>query len=290
MDGLSCQSFDAADFEVVIVDNGSSPALADASLPVTSRHLGIRVIYEPRAGLTPARLAGISAARNSLLIFVDDDNVLAPQYLEVAANEFAANENLVAAGGPIEPEFESTPPSWLHEFYDLLALRDVGPTKQIVRGGAGKEWPSIAPVGAGLCIRLAAAKEYAELVKNSPTRITLDRRAGQLTSGGDNDMVFTAMHGGGDIAHLPQLRLTHLIPSGRLRPDYLGRLNRDVQRSWVAVLNIHGFCPWPWIPRWSVPMRSVRLWVRTRAWKSPAHSIRYHGLVGRLHGQADLQP
>jgi glycosyltransferase involved in cell wall biosynthesis len=286
--GLRAQTLAPPAFEVVLVDNASSPALPPDLGADQLAGLSRRVVTEPRPGLTPARLAGIAAARGDVIVFVDDDNVLDPRYLESARDAFAADTALAAAGGPVVPEYGTEPPAWSREFAPLLALRDLGPAPLHARGGAQAPWPEFAPVGAGLCVRRPAAEDYARAVATDPRRTALDRRAGQLTSGGDNDLVFTALRAGGGVAYLPALRLTHLIPESRLQPAYLARLNRAIQRSWVRVLALHGERPWPSIPRWTLPLRLARARLRTRPWRGPAENIRYHGIAGRLEGQADL--
>jgi len=284
LDGLSAQILSRDEWELLIVDNGSTPPLATA-LPANTPG---RIVHEPRAGLTRARLSGLKATKGDILVFVDDDNILAPDFLAHVRDIFLEYPRLGAAGGPVSPAFEQSPPDWTREFFGLLALRDLGPAPIIATGGPDAVWPECSPVGAGLCIRRAAVERYAEALVGDPDRLALDRRGDELTSGGDNDLVFTALHAGWDIGYFPQLALTHLIPSGRLEARYLARLNQGIQRSWVRVLALHGQKPWPAIPRWSVPLRSSRAWVRTRAWRSPVHHIRWRGLHGRFLGQADL--
>ncbi len=282
--GLAAQTLRRTDWEWIVVDNGSAPRI-DAR---TIIDLGGRMIVETQPGLTRARLAGLGEARGDISVFVDDDNVLDPQFLSRVSDLFTRHPRLGAMGGPVKPEFEQTPPEWAQEFFGLLALRDLGPAPIIAKGNAGAAWPECAPVGAGLCVRRAAVDLYIESLRTDPARVSLDRRSGELTSGGDNDIVFTALHGGWDVGYFPELGLTHLIPEDRLAEDYLARLNCGIQRSWVRVLSLHGQTPWPSIPRWSVPLRSARAWLRTQAWRSPAHRIRWRGLHGRFLGQADL--
>lgn len=282
--GLVAQTLDRIQWEVLLVDNGSTPPLASPAEALP----GLAILREETPGLTPARLRGIAAAQGEVLVFVDDDNVLAPGFLVAALARFSALPQLAVAGGPVRPEFEATPPAWLHEFRGLLALHDHGDRPQIASGGAGQPWPAFPPVGAGLCIRRTHALAYAAALDRQPERAALDRRGGELTSGGDNDLVFTALHAGGDVGYFPELALTHLIPAGRLDVDYLGRLNQGIQRSWVRVLALHGQNPWPPIPRWSVPLRSARAWLRARAWRSSVHRIRWRGLHGRFLGQSDV--
>ena len=64
--------------------------------------------------------------------------------------------------------------------------------------------------------------------------VLTDRRGNELTSGGDNDIVFCVMQAGWEVAYVPQLSLTHLIPAGRLEAGYLARLNRGIQKSCVS--------------------------------------------------------
>ena len=289
LDGLAAQTLKRADWELVMVDNGSA---SQVTLPgdwlAQNPTLAARVIVEPIPGLTPARLAGLRASRGEVVVFADDDNILAPGYLASVVIRFSENQRLGAAGGSVSPEFETPPPEWTREFWCLLALHHQGNTPRIARGAGDAPWPNFAPVGAGLCVRRSAALLYVDALGRDAARKTLDRRGASLASGGDNDLVFTIHHGGWDVAYFPELALTHLIPTTRLQPDYLARLNQGIQRSWVRVLALHGCNPWPAIPRWTVPLRSARAWLRTRAWRSPVHHIRWRGLHGRFLGQADI--
>lgn len=284
--GLSSQMLPSSQWELLLIDNGSTPSISTAELPPHTSN--IRVIVEPVPGLTAARLRGIAESRSDVIVFVDDDNVLAPNYLSDAHNLFTTLPRLGAAGGPVHPEFATPPASWITEFHGLLALHNHGVALLMQTGAEAADWPTFAPVGAGLCIRKEAARHYVEALNMDTTRRQLDRRGASLASGGDNDLVFTILHNGWDVGYFPTLTLRHLIPSERLTPAYLARLNRGIQRSWVHVLSLHGKCGWPAIPRWSVPLRVARAWLRSHAWRSPVHRIRWAGLRGRLEGQADL--
>ena len=285
--GLASQTLPRSEWELVVVDNASSPALSPAAEPLFST-LHARLLVEPAPGLTPARLAGFRAARGEILVLVDDDNVLHPTYLASVAQRFAASPALAAAGGPVVPEWETPPPAWSREFHGLLALRDLGPSPKIDYGGPAAPWPDFAPVGAGLAIRRPAALAYADAIATDPRRHTLDRTGTSLASGGDSDLVFTALHAGGEVAYFPELRLTHLIPAARLAPDYLARLNRGIMRTWVRVLALHGQCRWPAITPASVPFRVARAWFRQRAWRGPGARVRWAGARGQFEGLADL--
>ena len=74
IDSILAQTF--ADFELILVDDGSPdscPALCDAAAARDSR---IRVIHQKNRGLSGARNAGLDAAEGEWIAFVDSDDML----------------------------------------------------------------------------------------------------------------------------------------------------------------------------------------------------------------------
>jgi glycosyltransferase involved in cell wall biosynthesis len=279
LDGLRRQTLPAARWECLVVDNASTPAVGPADLS------NLRVVREARPGLSHARRRGLGEAAGLLCILVDDDNVLAPDYLEQALRAGDAHPRIGAFGGRIVPEFDAPLAGWQREFTTLLAVRDLGAEPLIAPAAAAhRQYPPYAPIGAGMVLRRKAAQAWLD----APPRDLTDRRGSELSSGGDNDIVLTLCAAGWDVAYFPELVLTHLIPPGRLDPGYLARLNEGIQRSWVRVLSLHGQRPWPPIARWTVPIRSARAWIREGAWRGPAQRIRWRGAHGRFLGRADI--
>jgi len=250
----------------------------------------LSVVVEPALGLTSARLCGFRAARGDVVVLADDDNVLAPDYLSLVLQLFARDPQLAAIGGKSLGEFEHPPAPWQEEFLGLLALRDLGEREQIAAtfrppNAVRNEYPLFAPIGAGMALRREAALAWAGDLTAHPERRRLDRTGSQLISGGDNDIVMSILEHGWSVGYFPQLRLVHLIPEGRLAPDYLLRLNRAIQKSWMQVLSLHNANPWPPIPAWSVPLRKIKAWFSYRAWSSTAARIRWHGACGHFEGR-----
>ena len=79
---LKAQTLAPERWELLVIDNVCDPPLA-CRLEL-GWHACARIVREDTLGLTPARLRGIHEAAADLLVFVDDDNVLAPDYLERA--------------------------------------------------------------------------------------------------------------------------------------------------------------------------------------------------------------
>ena len=91
-----------------------------------SWHPNARVVREDKLGLTFARLRGFAEAKGELIVMVDDDNVLAPDYLKTAVRIAEKHPMLGAFGGKCLPEFEVEPPEWLKGITSGLGLRDLG--------------------------------------------------------------------------------------------------------------------------------------------------------------------
>src|SRR5262249_24571966 len=121
---LAAQSLPKPDWELLLVDNASQQRLAD--MYDIAWHERSRHVREDTLGLTSARLRGITEAVGELLVFVDDDNVLAPDFLERAQGIPRQYPHVTVFGsGTLEPEFEAEPPPELREYLHLLALRTV---------------------------------------------------------------------------------------------------------------------------------------------------------------------
>ena len=283
--GLKDQTLAASEWELLLIDNASTPALKIAAYS-TDAPSDLRIVSEPRPGLSHARRCGFLKARGKIIVMVDDDNVLAPDYLERVVANFAAFPSVGALGGPSRPEFETPPAPWQMEFLSLLALRDLGPAPLIAglrtANAAHDTYPACSPIGAGMALRRVAAQAW--LDHSDPAELT-DRRGNALTSGGDNDIVVHVLRAGWDVAYFPELVLTHLIPNSRLDASYLARLNSGIQKSWMQVLLHHGLSDWPRIPRWTVPFRQFKAWFTHRAWSSPAARIRWQGACGHFQGR-----
>lgn len=284
---LRAQTLPAKDWECVIVDNASVPALRRSDL-LPDNPANFRLIQEPRPGLTHARRCGLRASDAEWAVLVDDDNVLATDYLKITRQLFESNPQIGVLGGISEPEFEQEPPPWIHEFLDLLACRNLGNQpilSQLQPNPANGEmdYPEGAPIGAGMGVRRSALRAWLEA---KPEELTADRLGKKLSSGGDNEIVFAALKAGFTAAYFPEIRLTHLIPAFRCTPSYLARLNRGIQESWMQVLLKHQASPWPPIPRWTVPLRQLKAWFVCRAWAGPVEVIRWQGVCGHFEGRA----
>ena len=154
LDALRAQTLPFAKWEMLVIDNASKQ-------PVQERfdfswHPAARVVREDKLGLTPARLRGIAEAQGGLLVFVDDDNVLDPDFLETALRIAAERPFLGSWSGQCRPGFEEQPAEWTRRYWGNLVIRqfETDVWSNLPR------LPDTMPCGAGLCIRLDVARHY----------------------------------------------------------------------------------------------------------------------------------
>ena len=287
--GLKQQTLPIDRWELLIVDN-ATPDLDYVASFDRSWHPAATVIRENQIGLTRARLAGIAASQGKFIVFVDDDNVLHPEYLEQVIDIFQQDSSLGAIGGKSIPEFELDPEPWVYHFHGCLALRDFGDEIKTYSYTEkdNRQHPEFAPIGAGMSLRREAAQHYVNQISFDNTRQLFDRTGRSLQSGGDCDINLTLLEAGWEVGYFPQLELTHLIPQTRLTTKYLARINRASSRSWVKVLDVHNIRSWRGIPRWTVLPRQIKAFLYYQPWKNPASYIRWQGACGLFEGQAEL--
>lgn len=219
LEALASQSLPKSEWELILVDNASSEALESWDR-ISTFDLPLRVIREEKLGLVQARLTGIRNSKGKWIVFSDDDNVLDPQYLELAIKLAGSNPRLGCFGsGTIIGQFEVEPPADVEPYLPALALRQI---KQPMLS-SNYEW-SRAPYGAGLVVRRDIAECYAAAVAVDEERLLLDRVGTGLLGCGDIDIAFTACDAGMTCGVFPELRLVHLIPNQRLDKKYLQRL------------------------------------------------------------------
>ena len=283
--GLSRQTLPATQWEFCLVDNGSSPALRAEEFETP---MAVHVVAEPRAGLLWARLCGLKATRGDYVVFIDDDTIPDAGFLSEAVSFMDAHPRVATAGGKISGRFETSLPDWIQDALWCLALRDSGDQPLEWSLGHGP-FPSWTPIGAGLLTRRAVLEPgYVDHVSSHWRAIEKNSWVGQGVGGvEDKDLVLYGLRAGWSTGYVPGMKLTHLIPAGRLDRAYIERLIPKLERIWMRTLHAHELDLFPPIHPATLWLRQLKAWIVMRAWSSPAARINWLSSCGRLRGLAD---
>lgn len=233
---IGAQTLAPSRFEVIIIDNNSSPPLAIKQVErLVSRKVSLSV--ELRQGLVYARVAGFRAASTDVLVFVDDDNELQSDYLENALYAAHAEPKLGVFGGRCIGAFEKKVRGFKTHYLPHLGVRDLGMQPLT---GSGRKWGKHEPIGAGIVVRSAVGAEYIKLVEEQPLMGKLGRSGEMLMSGEDSLISRIAADLGLECGYRPDLCLRHNIPARRVTTEYLKRLLIGHGYSYVLLETILG--------------------------------------------------
>jgi glycosyltransferase involved in cell wall biosynthesis len=224
---LAWQTLPRSDWELLLVDSASETPLTRE--PMTRAGVAGRVVRLDVSGLLRARLAAIAAAAAPILLFLDDDNVPAPDFFERGL-ELSAHWPMLGCWGPalILPECESPPGPGIAENLGRMACCDL----------PADRWGNtlaVVPPGAGLFLRLDCARAYAAFAAKDPRRQLVGETADRFFRGDDTDLVFHIVKSGRGAGQFRSLQLTHLMPNRRLTQDYVVMLAKVAAGSAVFI-------------------------------------------------------
>lgn len=100
LESLAKLNFPTSQFEIVVVDDGSSEPLDDV-VKVYTEQLTIHLLRQNNAGPATARNTGASQAKGKYLVFTDDDCQVNPNWLHAFEQGFQENSQALLGGQTI---------------------------------------------------------------------------------------------------------------------------------------------------------------------------------------------
>jgi GT2 family glycosyltransferase len=178
--------------ELLVVDQSIAPHPELPSLgPV--RSCEIRYLHSPTVGLSRARNIGLRAARSEVVVLLDDDMLVEPEWLSRLLEGYGAGGPQTVATGrvlaaPPEGDGHGLPPAALFAYTEPLTYR-------------GRQRVDIVP-GANI----AVPRDLVLRLGGFDERLGAGSRFG---SADDNDMGFRLLDAGCEVHHVPDATVLH---------------------------------------------------------------------------------
>ncbi|MGI6276641.1 MAG: glycosyltransferase [Brevefilum fermentans] len=221
---LTNQEDDGISWELLLIDNASTDNLERSVNRVWNSSIPVEIIAEEKIGLSYARLKGLEKAKYPYICFVDDDNLLAPDYIKLVHAFMESHTDAGAVGGlNLAPEHMEKP-FWFSRYQGNFAIgpQSKAPGKLVNHNAF--LW------GAGMCIRKEA---WQDLLDNNFVFLMTGRTGKKLLSGEDTEICCMLRLCGWNLYYDEQLRLVHQISSNRINWEYLCKLKRGLGASSV---------------------------------------------------------
>lgn len=174
-------------------------------------------------GLAGCRNTGAREANGSIVAFIDDDAVPAPDWLEQLAAPYE-DEGVVAVGGDVIPSWSASPPSWFPPEFNWVvgcSYRGLPETRAQVRN----------LIGANMSFRR-------EVFEQLQFFSGLGHANGRSLGGEETDFCIrlAEVFPGRSIVYEPEARVRHHVPANRARFGYFLRrcYNEGVSKGVLA--------------------------------------------------------
>ncbi|WP_414652161.1 glycosyltransferase family 2 protein [Gemmatimonas sp. UBA7669] len=210
---LKASTFRAGDSVEVLVINNASTDSTPEFLRDNASALGFRWLTEDRPGLSNARNRGAVEASGEWVLYLDDDVLVEPHFVEGYIAVLSDPGPSVYFGGPVIPRFLGPERTWTSHVFEVLPWLysglDLGEPRRFFSGNQH-------PFGANMCIR-------ADLVQQFPFDEMYGYREGALTPGEESSLFsqLTAQTFRGE--WLPSLGVVHVLPAARNSLRFLVR-------------------------------------------------------------------
>lgn len=179
----------AGDYELVIVDNASTDETRQIAERFIEHFPGrARCLYESRPGLSRARNTAVKAAQGEIIVFTDDDVLVAENWLEEIHREFSNDPDLFALGGRVV---------LARDTLQDVAIFDVDERREITFPNSG---------GVAMGANMAFRRELFDRIGLFDVRLG----AGTFFAGGEDiELIYRALKAGYKFVYAPNVLVAH---------------------------------------------------------------------------------
>jgi len=221
LNDLALQTEDPRRFEILVINNNSTDSTESVCSAFANKrdHLQFKMVTEEKQGLSHARNRAFREAESSLILYIDDDVHLEPDFVKQALHSIHEMPQLKCSGGRIYVSFDDADPDWIpSELMPMFGLHDLGDN---IKPYPGSNFPR----GGNMII-------HKELFEKAGLFDPDLGRTGDRMMGSEEKAFFDkARKEGYTPWYLPGITLWHRIGKNRLQKKYLKEQSVGIGRS-----------------------------------------------------------
>ncbi len=217
-------------YELIIVDNNCSDntiSMVNKIYKESCVTIPMRVIKESVPGVGYARKRGFAETKYTYISFIDDDNIIANDWIDIVYDLFKKNPEIGIFGSSNKALFlDSVEPEWFDKVKGAYACDSQGADLQELTVSRKYVY------GAGMSIR----REVLEAVYAIDLPLYLSgRKGGKLLSGDDSELGMRAILLGYRMYCSDRLKLKHIMLEERLNWSYFQKMSEGHSQSSIIL-------------------------------------------------------
>lgn len=208
----------------LLIDNNSSDNTKKIIKKYEKKFFNIKYFFEPKQGLSYARLKGVLNTKSEWIAFIDDDNILNKNWIKEAINYIEKHPEIGVFNGAVIPKIREklNNKEKIHLKIAYKALACTHLKKEDIKNGFNRS-----NFGAGL---VARTKELKKLATQGWLRKT-GRKGKKVSSGEDTEMINYIISKGFKTGFNDKMIISHIISKKRLDLKYLKKLYKSFQKN-----------------------------------------------------------
>ena len=205
-------------WECVVVNNASTDDTAKCFEAFAKQHaeVNLRMVDEPRKGLSYGRNCGIAAAKGQFVAFIDDDETIDKGFVSAYIDLFY-NHSAFAAAGALKVCYETARPKWMSHYTEKMIANPVDLGNKITTITR-----TIVPAGGNMAFYKEVFNIYGYFDTN------LGRQGETLLGGEENEFFDRIRNLGERIFYTPKAVAYHHISDRKLTAEYFDKLSYGV--------------------------------------------------------------
>lgn len=235
LSSILSQTMSLDDFEVIVVDNGSTDNTRYIVESFNDQIKNLRYCFDKTPGLHVGRHRGLKESKSDILVYADDDIEAFPEWLEGIWESFL-DQSVALVGGKNLPQWEEEPPYWIYEMWmnvneyghalGHLSILDFG--DKIIEIDPGYVW------GCNFSIRKSVLLNAGGFHPDAfPQDMIMYRGDGETYI---SDYIRKS---GLKALYNPKASVYHLVPRARMTIDYFCKrsFNQGISNSYSEIRN-----------------------------------------------------